>query len=157
MSIELFLAYQATGDIHIRNTLIKMNLGLVRKAAHAGVKKCGEPYADLMGEGILGLIKAVERFNPALGNKFSSFAMPYVSGKIMQYVRDKGHTIRLAQNIQTLETRGRKAIAVLTTELGRTPSNKEVAARLGVSEGKYTEAVVAHANTRNLVSTEFLF
>lgn len=151
---ELFLAYQATGDIKVRNTLVKLNLGLARKAAHALSRKGTEPYEDLENEAAIGLIKAVERFDPSLGNKFSSFAMPYITGKVQQYFRDKGHTIRLTQGIQSLHNKGKKAHEHLTVELSRTPTLGEVAAYLKVGEDKYTEAVGAVINTRNLVSID---
>ena len=80
--------------------------------------------------------------------------MPYITGAVKQYLRDKGHTIRLTQRIQTLETQGRKAIETLTTLLGRKPTTAEVALHLQVSEEEYTEAIVAVYNSRHLGDLE---
>ena len=152
MSFILFLAYQETKDIKTRNILVKLHLNLARSIAHKKHNTCHEPYQDLEQEGVIGLIKAVERFDPSKGVAFSSFATPYISGAILQYLRDRGHAIRLPQSQQTLEHKGRKLSQNLSEKLGRTPTNAEIAAELGVSEEKYLEAIEAVSNTRNLIS-----
>jgi RNA polymerase sigma-B factor len=148
MSLELFLAYQATNDIQVRNTLVKMNLNLARKVAHQAKSVCDEDYNDLVQEASIRLIKAVERFDPKRGCAFSSFAMPYLYNGILQYLRDKGNLIRLSQSMQTLETKGRQAIVELTNELGRKPSLLEISERLGCKPERYQEAVAAVRNSR---------
>lgn len=153
MSLELFLAYANTGksDIKLRNTLVKLNMGLARKAAHQARAKCGEPYEDLQQVAALKLIQTVEGFDPTKGNAFSSYAMPFLQGSLKQYLRDLGHTIRLSQSIQTLEANGRKAIVSLTNELGRKPSLLEIADRLGCEVEEYSEAVSAVRSSRGCI------
>lgn len=150
MSLALFLAYQSTKDVATRNTLVKMNLNLARKMAHRAKDICNEEYQDLEQEAAIGLIKAVERFDPKRGCAFSSFAVPYVYGKILQYLRDKGHLIRLSQSIQCLESKGRQAIVELTNELGRKPTLLEIAERLECSVEDYVLATSATRNSRHL-------
>lgn len=153
MSLELFLAYAATGksDVKLRNTLVKLNLGLARKAAHQARQKCGEPYEDLQQVAALKLIQTVEGFDPTKGNAFSSYAMPFLQGSLKQYLRDLGHTIRLSQSIQTLEANGRKAIVALTNELGRKPTLAEIADSLGCDVEDYQEAVAAVRSSRGCI------
>ena len=152
MSIESFITYQQSKDIKTRNLIVKLHLNLARSIAHKKHNTCHEPYEDLEQEATLGLIKAVERFDPNKGVAFSSFATPYINGAILQYLRDKGHAIRLPQSQQTLEHKGRKLAGQLTEKLGKTPTASEIAAELGVSEEKYLEAVEAVNNSRNLIS-----
>lgn len=143
MSLELFLAYANTKDIKVRNTLVKLNLNLARKVAHDMEKVCAEPYEDLEQEATIGLIKAIEMFDPKRLVAFSSYAMPYMRGKLLQYLRDKGHLIRLSQSIQTLNNKGKKIARELAQELGRTPSLSEVASKLGCKTEDYRFAVQA--------------
>ena len=75
-SMELLLQYQQNPSVGLRNKLVRMNAGLVRKIAHRVSHQCAEPYEDLEQIGYLGLIRAIERFNPTQGCAFSSFAVP---------------------------------------------------------------------------------
>lgn len=147
--LELFIAYANTKDIPTRNALVKLNLNLARKVAHKASKICHEPYADLEQEAAIGLIKAVERFNPHLGNAFSSFAVPFINGKILQYLRDKGHLIRLSQSVQNLNLQGKKAAAQLRNQLGRCPSLKEIANYLQVNIEEYESAINLCRNSKD--------
>lgn len=161
MSLELFIAYANTKDIATRNTLVKMNLNLARKVAHSVKKLCPEPYEDLEQEAAIGLVRSVEHFNPQRGVAFSSFAVPYIHGKLLQYLRDKGHLIRLTQAIQTLNNKGKKAAAVLSQRLGRTPTLAEVAEYLECPVEEYQAAVLAlrvssNCEPINLESEEIL-
>lgn len=150
----LFCAYFITGELRIRNILVEQNLGLARLAAHEIVKRCSEPLGDLYSEGCLGLIKAVERFNPYRKTAFSSFAMPYIRGKIQQYLRDKGRAIRLPEKIQLLEKKSKQAIALLQTELKRSPTEEEICSYLKVNPAYYRKACFAIAAYKNLASLD---
>jgi len=150
MSLALFIAYQSTQDVATRNLLVKMNLNLARKVAHRAKEICSEEYCDLEQEAFIGVIKAVERFDPSKGCAFSSFAVPYIYGKILQYLRDKGHLIRLSQSIQTLESKGRQVIVELTNELGRKPSLQEISDKLQCSVEDYVLAASATRNSRHM-------
>jgi RNA polymerase sigma factor (sigma-70 family) len=72
-----------------RNRLALENHGLVRKVAHYYAGRSAVPYEDLEQIAFFGLIKAIERFDPFMGNQFSSLAMPYIKGEIKHYLRDK--------------------------------------------------------------------
>lgn len=146
--LELFIAYANTKDIPTRNMLVKLNLNLARKVAHSVKKFCPEPYEDLEQEAAIGLVRSVEYYDPHRGLKFSSFAVPYIHGKLLQYLRDKGHSIRLTQAVQTLNNKGKKAAALLSQKLGRTATLSEVAQHLGCCVNEYRAAVQA-----NIVST----
>lgn len=87
---ELLSLYHKTPSVELRNRIVDENLGLARKAAHRFAKTSKLDYEELVQIGALGLIKAIERFNPLTGNKLSSFAMPYIRGEMLRYQRDKG-------------------------------------------------------------------
>jgi RNA polymerase sigma-B factor len=137
MSVISFQEYVAVRDIRTRNLLVQANQNLARKEAHAIAQCCPEPYEDLEQEAMLGLIRSVENFDPNKGIAFSSYAVPYIHGKLLQYLRDKGHLIRLSQSTQTLINRSKKIMRDLSQELGRTPTSAEVAQRLNVPLPKY--------------------
>jgi RNA polymerase sigma-B factor len=79
--------------IRLRNQLVKLNIGLAREVAHREAESCPEPYEDLEQIACIGLIRAVEKFNPAAGNAFSSFAVPYIRGEIQHHNRDRGYSV----------------------------------------------------------------
>lgn len=90
IALALFREYRRCPTPRLRERLVILNMGLVEKAARRWTHQCQEPWEDLRQEGVLGLVKAVERFDPEAGCAFSSFAMPYISGAIQQYLRDRG-------------------------------------------------------------------
>ncbi|MGB6301123.1 MAG: sigma-70 family RNA polymerase sigma factor [Rivularia sp. (in: cyanobacteria)] len=100
---KLFKTYRETKSINLRNKLIKDNLNLARKEVHKLPETIKSRHCldDLFQEASLGLIKAVERYNPERG-AFSSFAIPYIKGKLLQYNRDKSNLIRVPQTVQTV-------------------------------------------------------
>jgi len=101
----------------------------------------GEPLDDIVQVGFLGLIKAIERFDPSLGNEFTTFATPTVTGEIKRYFRDKGWAIRFPRRLQELYQQVVRTNEALKNELNRQPSIAEVAERLGVSEDDVLEAM----------------
>ena len=94
-SIELLTAYYRNPSLELRNELVTLNAGLVRQMAHRISNQCSEPFEDLNQIGYLGLIRAIERFNPHHGYAFSSFAIPYIRGEMLHYLRDKGSVMRI--------------------------------------------------------------
>jgi len=92
----------------------------------------GEPLEDIVQVGYLGLIKAIERFDPDLGNEFTTFATPTIAGEIRRYFRDKGWAIRFPRRLQELYQQIVRINEQLKNELNRQPTVAEVAARLGV-------------------------
>ncbi|MBW4422110.1 MAG: sigma-70 family RNA polymerase sigma factor [Myxacorys californica WJT36-NPBG1] len=79
--------------IRLRNQLVEQNIGLAREIAHRAASECPEPYEDLEQIAAIGLIRAVEKFDPSTGNAFSSFAVPYIRGEIQHHNRDHGYSV----------------------------------------------------------------
>ncbi len=116
--------------------------GLVRGSA-ARYRGTPESAEDLMQVGYLGLMKAINGFDPALGGSLGAYAAPCVSGEIKRYFRDTRWQIRVQRSAQELRLRIREAAAELTQELSRAPRDSELADRLGVSEADVAEAQLA--------------
>lgn len=79
--------------IRLRNQIVERNIGLAREIAHRAASECPEPYEDLEQIACIGLIRAVEKFDPSTGNAFSSFAVPYIRGEIQHHNRDRGFSV----------------------------------------------------------------
>jgi len=149
-TLSLFKAYADRPDINLRNRILEVNLGLVRKEAHHWAAQCGESFDDLLQVGCLGLIRAIERFDVSKGNAFSSFAIPYVRGEIQHFLRDKGHCVRIPRKWLELS---RQAIAVqrdFRLRCDRAPSDLEIAELLEVSLADWQEAKLALQNREPL-------
>jgi RNA polymerase sigma-B factor len=152
-SIELLIAYSRNPSLPLRNKLVQLNAGLVRQVAHRISRQCSEPYEDLEQIGYLGLIRAIERFNPHQGCAFSSFAIPYIRGEMLHYLRDKGSVMRIPRRWQELYARGKKLRKQLTVSLGRPPQETELAQALGVPLQEWSECQLALQN-RLMVSLD---
>ena len=145
-TLELLQRYQATRSADLRNQLVHMNIGLVRREAHHWLNQSNESYDDLMQVGSLGLIRAIERFEMSRGYAFSSFAIPYIRGEIQHYLRDKGSPMRIPRRWQALQRQSGKAIRRLQSELGRSPSDAEVAQALEISQAEWQDVKLASRN-----------
>lgn len=145
-SMELLLAYKQNPTVSLRNQLVKMNAGLVRKVAHRVSHQCAEPYEDLEQIGYLGLIRAIERFNPGQGCAFSSFAVPYIRGEMLHFLRDRGSSVKVPRRWQDLQKEGQKVRQELTRTLGRMPQDREIAEKLGISLYEWREIKMAVRN-----------
>lgn len=144
--MELLMQYQQNPTVSLRNQLVRLNVGLVRKIAHRVSHQCSEPYEDLEQIGYLGLIRAIERFDPTQGCAFSSFAVPYIRGEMLHFLRDRGTAVKIPRRWQDLQKEGEKRQAELMRELGRQPSDAEMADHLGVPVKEWREAKLAHRN-----------
>lgn len=145
-SMELLVSYQQTQSVHTRNQLVRLHQGLVRKVAHRVYQQCREPYEDLEQIGYLGLIRAIERFNPTTGCAFSSFAVPYIRGEMLHYLRDRGHTVKIPRRWRELQRRGQKVSNSLASQRGWRPNDEEIANNLGVSLAEWQESQLATQN-----------
>ncbi|MGB3616111.1 MAG: RNA polymerase sigma factor SigF [Elainellaceae cyanobacterium] len=145
-SMELLLAYYQNPSTALRNQLVRLNVGLVRKIAHRISHQCAEPYEDLEQIGHIGLIRAIERFDPTQGCAFSSFAVPYIRGEMLHFLRDRGSSVRVPRRWQDLQKEGQREQARLARLLGRQPMEHEVVQALGVSVGEWREARLAIKN-----------
>jgi RNA polymerase sigma-B factor len=99
-----------------------------------------EPTEDLMQVGYVGLLKAINNYNPEVGDSLSAYAQPCVSGEIKRHFRDKRWQIHVRRSAQELLLELRKATEELTQQLGRPPTEGELAGRLGVSQDAMQEA-----------------
>lgn len=145
-NLQLLREYQLCGSHEIRNQLVKLNIGLVRKEVYHWLNQCGESYDDLLQVGCIGLIRAIERFDIAKGHAFSSFAIPYIRGEIQHYLRDKSPSVRFPRHWQSLERKSVAAIKDLQVQFNRKPTDAEVAAALEVSVEEWQEIKLAHLN-----------
>lgn len=145
-TLELLRLYQESPSTELRNQLVKLNLGLVRKEVHYWLQQCTESYEDLLQVGCLGLIRAIERFDLSKGHAFSSFAMPYIKGEIQHYLRDKSPSVRIPRQWLNLQRQAAKEIEQLAARLNRHPTDAEVAAALEISVSEWMEIKLATRN-----------
>ena len=137
---ELFRLYREEGDEEAREQLVMSHMNLVRYLA-GKFRNRGEPLDDLIQVGYLGLIKAVDRFDPSRGIEFTTFATPTITGEIKRHFRDKGWSVRVPRRLQELSAKVTQATDELTGELRRSPTTEEVAERLGVDVDEVLEAM----------------
>jgi RNA polymerase sigma-70 factor (sigma-B/F/G subfamily) len=102
-----------------------------------------EPAEDLMQVGYVGLMKAINNYDPAVGHGLAAYAQPCVSGEIKRHFRDKRWQIRVQRPVQELRLLIRAAVPDLTHQLSRPPSDAELAVHLGVTEAEITAAQLA--------------
>jgi RNA polymerase sigma-B factor len=98
-----------------------------------------EPYEDLLQVGYVGLIKAINNYDPEAGTGLAGYALPCVSGEIKRYFRDKRWQVHVKRSLQELRLAARAASAELTQAQGRAPSDAELAEQLGISEDELRE------------------
>ena len=137
---ELFRRYKEEGDEEAREQLIVSHVNLVRYIA-AKFKNRGEPLDDLIQVGTIGLIKAIDRFDPSRGLEFTTYATPTIMGEIKRHFRDKGWTIRVPRRLQELSAKVNSATDELTAQFQRSPSIEEVADYLGTTADEVLEAM----------------
>jgi len=125
------------GDSEARDHLVRANLRLVVNIARSYVGK-GLGLQDLVEEGNLGLLRAVEGFDPSMNTRFSTYASYWIKQSIKRAVVNTAKTIRLPAYMVELMTKWRRAAAKLQEELGRTPTPEEIAANLSLSPKKLT-------------------
>ncbi len=116
----------------------------------------GEPLNDLMQVATVGLINAVDRFEPARGSHFLSFAVPTITGEVRRYFRDHGWSMRVPRQLKDLHVAIRATMAELSQQLGRAPRPSELADRLGVPTSKVVEALQAGQAYRSSSLDELL-
>jgi len=152
-TLELLRQYQVNPSYEVRNHLVNLNIGLVRREAYHWLQQSNETFEDLMQVGSLGLIRAIERFDLSKGYAFSSFAIPYIRGEIQHYLRDKSTSMRIPRRWQALQGQSARVIRQLQDELGRLPKDAEIAAALEISEEEWQDVKLAKRN-RSLLSLD---
>ncbi|MGH8998942.1 MAG: SigB/SigF/SigG family RNA polymerase sigma factor [Acidimicrobiia bacterium] len=135
-------AYAGSGDKSLRDEIVAAQIGLAEYLARR-FRNRGEPLDDLVQVALLGLLKAVERFDPGRGLEFSTFATPTIVGELKRHFRDRGWAVRVPRRVQELHLRMGTVVNVLSQELGRSPTIPEIAARAEVSTDDVLEAMEA--------------
>jgi RNA polymerase sigma-B factor len=137
---ELFAEYQRTRDPRVRDRLILAHMNLVRYLARKFANR-GEPLEDLIQVGMIGLINAIDRFDPDRGIRFATYATPTIVGEIRRYFRDRGWAVKVPRRLQELNLAANKAVDDLTQRLDRAPTVPELAEELSISEAEALEAM----------------
>jgi len=129
----------------LREILVEEHLPLVRHFARRFSNR-GEPFDDLLQVGTLGLIAAIDRFDPTRGVEFLSFAVPTITGEIKRHFRDQGWSVRVPRRLQELHLSLNAAVGELAQKNGRAPTPSELAAHLGIPRAEVLEGLaVANA------------
>ena len=136
----LFREYRRAGSDAVRERLIMAHMNLVRFLARKFANR-GEPVDDLIQVGTIGLIHAIDRFDPERGIRFATYATPTIVGEIKRYFRDRGWAIKVPRRLQEVNLAANKALDTLTQGLERAPTVKEVAEKIGSTEEETLEAM----------------
>jgi RNA polymerase sigma-B factor len=142
---QLLIRYHHEGDLSAREELCERLLPLARDLALRYTYP-DEPLDDLVQVASLGLIKAIDRFEPGRGTKFTSYAAPTILGELKRHFRDKGWSLHVPRDLPERTLAVSRATEVLSKELGRSPNVREVAAHLGCSAEQVLEAQEAAAS-----------
>jgi RNA polymerase sigma-B factor len=136
---RLLERYHHHGDRAAREALVDRFLPLARQLARR-YQRGGEPLDDLIQVASLGLLKAIDRFEPSRHTAFSSFAVPTILGELKRHFRDRGWSVRVPRDLQELSVRVDRVAEDMSRDLGRAPTPAEIAANIGVSTEQVMEA-----------------
>ena len=139
---DRFVEYRRTGNRRLRDELVEEHVGLAEYLARRFADR-GEAFADLRQVALVGLLKAVERFEPDRGLRFSTFATPTIVGELKRHFRDRGWAVRVPRRVQELHLQLVKVVGALSQELGRSPTPEEIARRTGTRVEDVLEAMEA--------------
>lgn len=139
---RLFVAYHSDGDLAAREELVERFLPLAERLARRYARK-GQPMDDLVQVASIGLVKAVDRFDPERGTSFSSYAVPTIIGELKRHFRDLGWTVRVPRGMQERALKVDRVVNELSSRLGRSPTPAEVAESTGDSVEDVLEAMEA--------------
>ncbi|MGZ4676426.1 MAG: SigB/SigF/SigG family RNA polymerase sigma factor [Acidimicrobiia bacterium] len=142
-ALEEFVEYARTRDRTLRDEVIMNHIGLAKALARRYAGR-GEPLDDLEQVATLGLLKAVERFDPGRGLAFTTFAVPTITGEIKRHFRDRAWATRVPRALQERALALTEVVRELGHELGRSPSLDEIAQAMDVSVETVLEAMEAN-------------
>ncbi|MEV6297525.1 RNA polymerase sigma factor SigF [Streptomyces sp. NPDC051896] len=141
---QLTVLEEGTPDYsYARNTLIEMNMSLVRYAAGRFRSRGPEEMEDIVQVGMIGLIKAIDRFELSREVEFTSFAVPYIVGEIKRFFRDTSWAVHVPRRLQEARVQLARANEELCTRLGRTPTTTELSELMSLPEEEVAEAQLA--------------
>jgi RNA polymerase sigma-B factor len=132
----------------LRNKLVTGYLPVVQHIARRFAGR-GEPVDDLEQAGTVGLLNAVDRFEPDRGIDFLSYAVPTITGEVRRHFRDRTWSMRVPRRLKDLQSSINGAVGPLSQELGRAPKPSEIAARLGLSTEEVVEGLDAQQAYRS--------
>jgi RNA polymerase sigma-B factor len=136
----MFVRYRRDRDRALRNALIERHMVLAEGLARPYARR-GEPFDDLRQVAMLGLLKAVDRFDPHREIPFASFAIPTIRGELRRHFRDHGWTIKVPRRLQELHLELDAIAGKVAQELGRPATVSEIARAAGVSDEDVLEAM----------------
>ncbi|WP_432098545.1 RNA polymerase sigma factor SigF [Streptomyces sp. WAC 04229] len=128
---------------YARNTLIEMNMSLVRFAAARFRSRGPEETDDIVQVGMIGLIKAIDRFELTREVEFTSFSVPYIVGEMKRFFRDTSWAVHVPRRLQEARMQLARATEELSSRLGRTPTTKELSELMSLPEDEVVEARLA--------------
>jgi RNA polymerase sigma-B factor len=135
-------SYLRDGDTEARDLLFEHFMPLAKKLARR-YQRTGEPFEDLVQVAGLGLVKAIDRFDPERHVAFTSFAVPTILGELKRYFRDTGWALRVPRAVQEHVMALNRAVSDLSLEFGRSPSPAELAGAMGIGTEEVLEAMEA--------------
>src|SRR3954467_610062 len=139
---RLLERYHREGDLEARDELVLRFMPLARQLA-ARYRHAGEPLEDLVQGACVGLIKAVDRYDPERGNGFTRYAVPTMLGEIKRHFRDKGWSVHVPRATQELVLKVSDALGSLPARLGRAPTPRDVAIEINAPIEAVLEAMEA--------------
>jgi RNA polymerase sigma-B factor len=143
--VDMQRRYFATRDHGLRDDLVRLHAGLAGRLAGRFSRR-GEPMEDLNQVAFIGLIQAVDRYDPRVGIAFAPYAIPTILGELKRHFRDRAWSMRVPRRLQELYLEAKAVLDPLTQEIGRSPSIAEIASRIGASEEDVIEALEAGRN-----------
>ena len=138
----LLLRYHRDGDLEAREDVIVRFMPLARQLA-GRYKHAGEPQEDLVQVACVGLLKAVDRYDPSRGGGFARYAVPTMLGELKRHFRDKGWSVHVPRATQELVLKVGETLGTLPAKLGHSPRPKDVAYALGATVEDVLEAMEA--------------
>ena len=139
---HLLARYHGDGDVRARDALVERFLPLARRLARR-YQRGSEPLEDLVQVASIGLVKAIDRFDPGRGTAFSSYAVPTILGELKRYLRDTGWALHVPRGVQERVITTTAAMARLSKQLGRSPTTAELAEAAGLSREEVVGALEA--------------
>ena len=137
---DLLAEYNKKKSKALRDKIVGKTISLVKRIAYGLARRSTDPVEDLIQVGSIGLVKAIEQFNPTAGAKFHTYATHLITGEIRHYLRDKTAMIRAPRELQELSFRISRLVQDLIHELGREPTDAEIAEVLQIQPEKVSEA-----------------
>jgi RNA polymerase sigma-B factor len=136
---RLLERYHRDRDVAAREALVERFLPLARQLARR-YQRGSEPLDDLIQVASLGLLKAIDRFEPDRSTAFSSFAVPTILGELKRHFRDRGWSVRVPRDLQEMSVRVEKVSDTMARQLGRAPTPAEIAEEIGITTERVLEA-----------------